>query len=94
MGGQRYGFLDPDMSAIWKELFSKNRVLARLIAYNTTPAPGNVDWCRPFWVEDDRHSLGTDQKIKKMNDTATELVRLVDELEAVARRKWISIPIE
>jgi hypothetical protein len=90
--GSRYQFDDPELSAIWEDLFPKNRELARLIAYNTTPAPGNVDWCQPYWVHDDWHSPETTQKIKIMNNTATELAELVDRLEAAARRKWMSVP--
>lgn len=30
--------------------------------------------------------------MKLMNDLATELVELIDKLEAEARKKWISVP--
>jgi hypothetical protein len=92
--GSRYQFDDTEMSAIWEDLFPRDRELARLIAYNTTPAQRNMDWLQPYWVHEDSHSPETERKVKLMNETATELAQLVDRLETVARRKWISVPSE
>jgi hypothetical protein len=88
--GSRYNFDDANMSNIWEELFPKNRQLVRLIAENTSPT--GRDWCQPHWVGEDWHSDETMQRVKLMNETATQLVELVDKLEAEARRKWISTP--
>ncbi|MBO4224034.1 hypothetical protein [Bradyrhizobium neotropicale] len=88
--GSRYNFDDSKMSKIWEELFPKNRQLLRLIADNTDPT--GRDWCRPHWAGEDWPSDETTQRVKLMNDTATQLAELVDKLEAEARRKWISTP--
>jgi hypothetical protein len=92
--GSRYQFDDPEMAAIWEKIFPKNRELTRLIAQHTNPGPGNRDWCQPHWVHEDWPSPETMEKVGLMNDTATELAELVDRLEVVARRKWISTPQE
>ncbi|MGY4306262.1 hypothetical protein ACVIJ6_003505 [Bradyrhizobium sp. USDA 4369] len=88
--GSRYSFDDSGMSKVWEKLFPKNRQLVRLIAENTSPT--GREWCRPHWAGEDRHSDETVQCVKLMNDTATQLAELVDELEAAARQKWISTP--
>jgi len=88
--GPRYQFEDPEMAKIWSELFVKNRQLLKMMAQYTTRV-GN-DWCQPHWVHEDWHSEETNERVKLMNDLATELVELVDKLEAEARKKWISVP--
>lgn len=89
--GSRYNFDDTDMSGIWEELFVTNRQLVRLIAENTSPTMGS-DRCRPSWASEDFFSEETQGRVTLMNNTATRLAEHVDELEAEARRKWISTP--
>jgi hypothetical protein len=87
--GERYRFEDPEMRGELETMLSKCRELTRLIALNTTPAPGNMDWCRPYWYDEDWHSEKTTAKVKVMNDTATEIAEAVDRLEVIARKKRI-----
>jgi hypothetical protein len=90
--GGRYNFDDAEMAQIWKKFFAKNRELAELIAVNTTPNSGNMDFCQPWWYAEDFHTENITERVKLMNDTATEMAELIDQLEAEARRKWISSP--
>ncbi|WP_340672505.1 hypothetical protein [Bradyrhizobium ottawaense] len=87
--GPRYGFNDPELAAIWNEFFPKNRQLVKLIAQYTTRT--GSDWCQPYWHDEDWHSEETMERVKLMNDTGSELVDLIDKLEAEARKKWISV---
>lgn len=88
--GSRYGFNDKDLAAIWTEFFSKNRQLVKLMAQYTTRT--GSDWCQPYWHDEDWHSEETMERVKLMNDTGSEVVDLIDKLEAEARKKWISVP--
>ncbi|MCA1547414.1 hypothetical protein I6F36_11365 [Bradyrhizobium sp. BRP19] len=87
--GSRYGFDDPDLAAIWNALFPKNRELLKLMAKYTTRT--GSDWCQPYWHDEDWHSDKTMQRVKLMNDTGSELVDLIDKLEAEARKKRLSV---
>jgi hypothetical protein len=87
--GPRYGFSDPKLSDIWNEFFLKNRQLLKLMAQYTTRT-GN-DWCQPYWHDEDWHSEKTIERVKLMNDVGSEMVDLIDKLEAEARKKWITV---
>jgi hypothetical protein len=87
--GSRYGFNAPDLAATWDEFFPKNRQLLKLMAQYTTRT--GSDWCQPYWHDEDWHSEKTMERVKLMNDTGSELVDLIDKLEAEARKKWISV---
>lgn len=90
--GSRNEFEDSEMAEVWQRLFSKSRDIARLIAQNTNPHHSSADFCQPHWYDEDFHSDATIKKVKLMNDTATDLAVIVDELERLARKKWISTP--
>jgi hypothetical protein len=88
--GARYEFQDMELRASWERLFQHNRNLVRLIAINTTASGPKADWCKCWWSDADDLSDRANNTIKEMNDTATELVRLIDELESLARAKSLS----
>jgi hypothetical protein len=89
--GSKYEFDDPKMTEILREILPKSRRLTSLMAQYTTSS-GDFEWCRPYWHNEDFHSPKTIERVKDMNDKATEIAELIDKLEAEARGKWISTP--
>jgi hypothetical protein len=88
--GARYEFEDPELRATWDRLFACNRTLVRLMARNTTPLGSNPEWCKCWWSDEDELPERAEKAIKEMNETASELVRVIDELESLARAKLLS----